>query len=153
MAVRPLRYDGDLVLLQVAPPVESFDENLAALVLDMFETMYAAPGRGLAAPQVGVSRRVFVVDTDWKEGDPAPMIFINPEIVAQSSELVLGKEGCLSIPDKTFEVARPAWVELAWRDLDGAPLRGRFEAVQAVCVCHELDHLDGKMINQTGKLI
>ncbi len=153
MAVRPLRYDGDLVLLQVAPPIESFDEGLSALVLDMFETMYAAPGRGLAAPQVGVSRRLFVVDTDWKEGEPAPMVFINPQIVAQSSELVLGEEGCLSIPDKTFEVARPAWVELVWQDMDGAQLRGRFEGVQAVCICHELDHLDGKMINQTGTLI
>lgn len=153
MALRPLRFDGDLVLLQIAQPVERFDESLSALVLDMFETMYAAPGRGLAAPQVGVSQRVFVVDTTWKEGDPSPMIFVNPKIVAQSSEQETGHEACLSIPDKTYEVSRPRWVDLAWQDLDGATLEGRFEGVQSVCVCHELDHLDGRLINQTGTLV
>lgn len=150
MAVRALRFEGDLVLLRLATPIDEFDDDLAVLVRDMFETMYAAPGRGLAAPQVGVSQRVFVVDTDWKEADPAPMIFVNPQVKARAEEEVVGTEGCLSIPGKSFDVARPAWVEMVWQDLDGAPHEGRFEGIQAVCVCHELDHLDGLLITQTG---
>lgn len=148
--MRPLRFDGDPVLLQTAAPVEVFDEDLATLVRDMFETMYAAPGRGLAAPQVGVSRRVFVVDTEWKEADPAPMIFVNPQIVARSLEETVGEEACLSIPDKSFSVSRPVWADLTWQDLDGVLNEGRFEGVQAVCVCHEFDHLEGLLISQTG---
>ena len=153
MAVRDLRFEGDPVLLAVAAPVTTFDDDLAVLVRDMFETMYAAPGRGLAAPQVGVSRRVFVVDTEWKDADPTPMIFVNPTITAQSPETRRGKEACLSIPDKSYDVVRPIWVDLAWQDLDDVAHKGRFEGVQAVCVCHELDHLDGKLITQTGTLI
>jgi len=139
-------------LLQKAEPVEVFDEALATLVRDMFQTMYAAPGRGLASPQVGESRRVFVVDTEWKDADPAPMIFVNPKITARAKEETAGVEACLSIPGKSFVVSRPVWVELTWRDLDGATHEGRFEGVQGVCVCHELDHLDGLLITQTGTL-
>lgn len=152
MAIRPLRFEGDPVLLQTAIAVDQFDDDLAVLVRDMFETMYAAPGRGLAAPQIGISRRVFVVDTEWKEADPAPMIFVNPQIEARSKDEVQGTEACLSIPGKSFDVMRPVWVELAWQDLDGVVQRGRFEGVPAVCVCHELDHLNGLLITQTGTL-
>jgi len=148
--VRDLSYEGAAVLTQVASPVDRFDGVLADLVRDMFETMYAAPGRGLAAPQVGVSTRVFVVDTAWKDADPDPMCFVNPRIVAQSDVRHAGTEACLSIPEKSFSVSRPAWVEMAWDDLDGTPQRGRFDGVQAVCICHELDHLDGLLITQTG---
>ncbi len=132
--------------------MQQFDDNLATLVRDMFETMYAAPGRGLAAPQVGVSTRVFVVDTDWKDADPAPMIFINPEITSRSEEEALGTEACLSIPGKSFDVSRPLWVELRWRDLDGGVHHGRFEGVKAICICHEFDHLNGLLVTQTGTL-
>ena len=134
----------------VAEAVIRFDTALANLVRDMFETMYAAPGRGLAAPQIGVGQRLFVVDTEWKEADPQPLVFVNPQIVAQSSKVVQGVEACLSIPGQSFDVARPAWVDMAWQDLDGAVHQGRFEGVQAVCVCHELDHLNGVLITQTG---
>ncbi|MEJ8562726.1 peptide deformylase [Yoonia sp. GPGPB17] len=152
MAVLALRFEGDPVLLEMAPVVERFDEGLAKLIRDMFETMYAAPGRGLAAPQVGVSRRVFVVDTEWKDADPAPMIFINPQILNHSEEKLTGTEACLSIPDKSYAVSRPSWVVMTWQDLDGNQHEGRFEGVQAICICHELDHLNGLLISQTGTL-
>ena len=150
--MRDLRFEGDPVLLETALAVDQFDEDLATLVRDMFETMYAAPGRGLAAPQVGVSQRVFVVDTEWKEADPAPMIFINPTVDDRAAQEVVGTEACLSIPGKSFDVRRPVWVDMTWQDLDGAAHKGRFEGVQAVCVLHELDHLDGLLITQTGTL-
>ncbi len=152
MAVRALRFEGDPVLLAVAAPVTAFDADLATLVRDMFDTMYAAPGRGLAAPQVGVSSRVFVVDTGWKEGEPAPLLFVNPKITAQSDEQARGTEACLSIPDKAYTVARPTWVALTWQDLDGVSHTGRFDGAQAICICHEHDHLDGRLISQTGVL-
>ena len=139
-------------MLQIAAPVDQFDENLAALVRDMFETMYDAPGRGLAAPQIGVGRRIFVVDTAWKEADPDPMIFVNPKIMARAEEEAVGTEACLSIPDKSFDVSRPVWVELMWQDLDGVWQQGRFTGVQAICICHEFDHLQGLLITETGTL-
>jgi len=150
--VRDLRFEGDPVLLETALAVDQFDEDLATLVRDMFETMYAAPGRGLAAPQVGVSQRVFVVDTEWKEADPAPMIFINPTVDDRAAQEVVGTEACLSIPGKSFDVRRPVWVDMTWQDLDGAAHKRRFEGVQAICVLHEQDHLDGLLITQTGTL-
>lgn len=140
------------MLLAKSAPVRQFDDGLATLVRDMFETMYAATGRGLAAPQIGVSERVFVVDTTWKDADPQPMIFVNPQITARSDKIARGTEGCLSIPDKSFDVDRPVWVEMKWNDLDGTVHQGRFENVHSVCVCHELDHLDGLLITQTGAL-
>lgn len=152
MAVLELRFEGDPVLFETAAPVQHFDDHLATLVRDMFETMYAAPGRGLAAPQVGVSVRVFVVDTDWKDAPPAPMIFVNPEITDQSKEEAVGTEACLSIPGKSFDVSRPTWVELRWQDLEGVVHQGRFESVQAICICHEFDHLNGLLVTQTGTL-
>ena len=153
MTVRALRFEGDPILLEMAPAVEQFDERLTTLVRDMFETMYAAPGRGLAAPQVGVSSRVFVVDTDWRDAEPAPMIFVNPQIVGRSDQEISGTEACLSIPDKSYAVSRPTWVQMTWQDLDGVQQAGRFEGIQAVCVYHEMDHLNGLLITQTGTLL
>jgi peptide deformylase len=150
LACREICLEGAPVLLATAAQVTRFDDDLADLVRDLFETMYAAPGRGLAAPQVDVGQRVFVVDTTWKEADPEPMLFVNPQIVAQSDTRVAGPEACLSIPEQSFSVSRPAWVELRWQDLDGVPQQGRFDGVQAVCVCHELDHLNGILITQSG---
>ncbi|MEL7179081.1 MAG: peptide deformylase [Pseudomonadota bacterium] len=152
MAIRPLRFEGDPVLLEKAAPVTAFDQTLATLVRDMFETMYVAPGRGLAAPQIGVSARVFVVDTAWKEADPAPMHFVNPQITARSDEEQVGTEACLSIPGKSFDVSRPVWIDVKWQGLDGNWHDGHFDGVQAVCICHEFDHLEGKLISQTGTL-
>lgn len=145
-----LRFDGDPVLRAVAAPVVAFDAALAGLVKDMFATMYAAPGRGLAAPQVGVSQRVFVIDTTWKDAAPSPQAFINPRIVGQSDARATGSEACLSIPGRAFAVARPTWVDLAWQDLDGQPQQARFDGVAAVCICHEFDHLDGVLITDIG---
>lgn len=150
MAVLDLRFDGDPVLRGVAAPVSAFDPDLAELISDMFATMYAAPGRGLAAPQIGLSTRVFVTDVTWKDGDRSPMAFVNPEILAQSDETAIGTEGCLSIPDRAFDVARPMWVEARWQDVEGTTHQTRLSGPQAICFCHELDHLNGVLITDHG---
>jgi len=141
--IRPIVKLPDPVLREVARPVAEFDAELGTLARDMLETMYDAPGRGLAAPQVGLGLRLFVMDVAWKEGTPEPQVFVNPEIVEASAEAVTREEGCLSIPGRTSRVARPAEVALRWRDLDGAEREGRFEGFAATCVQHEIDHLDG----------
>ena len=153
MAVLDLRFDGDPVLRAMAEPVTVFDADLARLVADMFDTMYAAPGRGLAAPQVGISRRVFVTDVTWKDADPTPIAFVNPQIMAQSDQTQTGTEGCLSIPGLSFDVPRPTWVQIRWQDTSGATQEARFDGMQAVCSCHELDHLNGILITDTGILL
>jgi peptide deformylase len=124
-------------------PAGDPDDTLRRLAADMLETMYAAPGRGLAGPQVGVLRRVFVMDVAWKDGDPEPMVFLDPEIVWSSPETRTGTEGCLSIPGVTAEVERAAEIEVTWRDLDGARHARRFDGFAAICIQHETDHLDG----------
>jgi peptide deformylase len=106
--------------------VGEVDDALRRLAADMLATMYAAPGRGLAGPQVGVMKRLFVMDVAWREGDPEPMVFLDPEIVWRSPETRTGIEGCLSIPGVLAEVERAAEIEVTWRDLGGArhpPLR------------------------------
>ncbi|ART99681.1 peptide deformylase [Yoonia vestfoldensis] len=145
-----LRFDGDPVLRAVAAPVLAFDDDLELLVAEMLASMYAAPGRGLAAPQVGVSQRVFVIDTTWKDGDANPQAFVNPQIMARSDTTATGVEACLSIPGRSFAVARPTWVELRWQDIGGAVQQGRFDGVAAICICHEYDHLDGVLISDIG---
>jgi len=150
MAQRDLRYIGDQSLTMTCAPVADHDDALRSLISDMFETMYAAQGRGLAAPQVGVTQRIFVTDTTWKEGDKHPMAFVNPEITATASTSKTGPEACLSIPDRSFDVSRPTWVDLAWTDPHGHRQTARFDGIDAICVCHELDHLDGLLITQTG---
>jgi peptide deformylase len=119
------------------------DDALRRLAADMLETMYAAPGRGLAGPQVGEMRRIFVIDVQWKEGTPAPMVFLDPEIVWRSAETTVGPEGCLSIPGVVAEVERAAGIEIAWHDLDGLRHTRRFDGFAAICIQHETDHLDG----------
>jgi peptide deformylase len=119
------------------------DDTLRRLAADMLETMYAAPGRGLAGPQVGVLKRLFVMDVTWKEGTPDPMVFLDPDIVWRSAETRTGAEGCLSIPGITAEVERAAEIEVMWRDLDGVRHARRFDGFAAICIQHETDHLDG----------
>ncbi len=150
MAVLDLRFDGDPVLRAVCDPVTAFDDALNTLVADMFATMYDAPGRGLAAPQVGVASRVFVTDVTWKEGDRTPIAFVNPTVVARADETATGTEACLSIPDRAFDVDRPVWVAARWQDLSGAVQEARLAGPQAICFCHELDHLDGVLITDHG---
>ncbi|MBN9676444.1 peptide deformylase [Salipiger bermudensis] len=116
---------------------------VSELVTDMLETMYDAPGRGLAAPQVGVLKRVFVMDAGWKDGDMTPVVCIDPQILAVSDETAAGDEGCLSIPGVTATVRRPVWVRMAYTDLNGDRQECRFEGAEAIVAQHEYDHLDG----------
>jgi len=130
-------------LREVCAPVAVFDAALCALSNEMFLMMYAAKGRGLAAPQIGETKRMFVMDATWKEGQPAPQVFVNPEIVAVSDETELDEEGCLSLIGIPCLVWRPLEVTLRWQDLAGARHEDRFEGFAARCVQHERDHLDG----------
>ncbi len=142
MAVLAVRLWPDPVLSRVAEPVT---ESAAArgLAADMLDTMYHAQGRGLAAPQVGVSLRVFVMDATWKEGAPAPQVFVNPVIVSRSDDVATGPEGCLSIPGITTAIARATAIRLRWTDLDGMGQEADLTGFHAICAQHEIDHLDG----------
>lgn len=150
MAALDLRFEGDPILRTPCASVTLFDDALAGLVADMFATMYDAFGRGLSAPQVGVASRVFVTDLTWKQGDRSPIAFVNPSVTARADQTARGPESCLSIPDRTFDVARPVWVAARWQDLTGAVKEARFTGPQAICFCHELDHLDGVLITDHG---
>ena len=142
MAVLPILHLPDPRLRQVCAAVDRFDPALKQLTDDLLETMYAAKGRGLAAPQVGVMQRVFVMDAGWKEGRPSPLVCVNP-VIKDASGAAVSVEGCLSIPDRPVRIERPAVVRLAWQDLAGRDCEGFFEGFAATCVQHERDHLDG----------
>jgi len=146
MTRRSILIHPDPRLKAKADPIGSVDDELRRLADDMLETMYDAPGIGLAAPQVGVLQRVLVMDC-VKEEDaaPQPMVLINPEIIEASEEMSVYDEGCLSIPDQYAEVERPAEVKVQWTDLDGKTQQERFDGLWATCVQHEIDHLDGKL--------
>lgn len=141
--VLPIRQVPDAILRRLCTPVAAFDADLAQLHDNMLATMYAAPGRGLAAPQVGVTQRLFVMDVTWKEGTPTPQVFVNPEVLEVSDDVVTQDEGCLSIPGDLVPVTRPASVSLRWQDLDGLTHNGQFSGFSAACVQHEIDHLNG----------
>lgn len=119
-------------------------QDLRSLARDMLETMYDAPGVGLAAPQVGAMKRLIVMDC-IKDGPPEPMVLLNPQVIWSSEDLSAYEEGCLSIPDQYAEVKRPAMVTVQWLDLEGASQERTFEGLWATCVQHEIDHLDGKL--------
>jgi peptide deformylase len=140
MAVLPILRWPDARLETRCAPVT---EDVAALAADMLETMYAAPGRGLAAPQVGALLRLFVMDVTWKEGARNPVVCVNPAIVWRSSERVVGPEGCLSLPGITTHVARAREIRLRWTDPDGAAREEHLTGFAAICAQHEYDHLDG----------
>ncbi|MFQ5534559.1 MAG: peptide deformylase [Sphingomonadales bacterium] len=144
MALLPIIIAPDARLKQISAPVENVDDNLRALISDMLETMYDAPGIGLAAVQVGVAKRVIVMDIaadDDKE--PAPLYLVNPEILWAAEETALYEEGCLSVPDLYAEVERPAAVRISYLDYDGARQELEADGVLATCIQHEMDHLDG----------
>jgi len=163
MAIREILEVPDPCLKQVSAPVEKFDDELKALVDDMFETMYEAPGIGLAAIQVGVPLRVLVIDLqpDDPDAEPEvctahgghahthqptknePRIFINPEILDPSEEHSVYQEGCLSVPEIYAEVERPARIRARWQDLDGKWQEEEMEGLLATCLQHEMDHLEG----------
>jgi peptide deformylase len=141
---RILTVDGDLAQLKrISAPVAAVDDDVRALMDDMLETMYAAPGIGLAAIQVGVAKRVLVMDLARGESPPAPRFFVNPEILWASEETVPYEEGCLSVPEIYDEVERPAKVRLRYLDYHGEPVEEEADGVYAVCIQHEIDHLDG----------
>ena len=135
----------DARLRQHCEPVAE-GEDMTALATAMLAAMYAAQGRGLAAPQVGVLQRLFVMDAGWKTGAMTPLICVNPEILALSDQRIAGAEGCLSIPGDPLEVLRPDWIELRWQGLDGSVQQRRLTGFEARCAQHEIDHLNGKVI-------
>ena len=141
---RILTVDSDLkTLKQTSKPVTAVDDELRALMDDMLETMYAAPGIGLAAIQVGVPKRVLVMDLARGDEERSPRYFVNPEIVWASEELMPYEEGCLSVPEIYDEVERPARVKVRYLDYDGQAVEEDAEGLFAVCIQHEMDHLDG----------
>jgi peptide deformylase len=142
----PILIHPDPRLKKVATPVPDLSDELRQLADDMLETMYDAPGIGLAAPQVGVGSRLIVLDCVKEEGaPPRPLAMFNPEVVASSDETSVYEEGCLSIPETYADVTRPAEVTVRWMDRDGNPAEETFDGLWAVCVQHEIDHLNGKL--------
>ena len=143
MALREILVVPDPLLKQVSKPVDAVDDELRALMDDMLATMYDAPGIGLAAVQIGVPKRVIVMDLA-REGEPkAPKYYVNPEILWASEETLPYEEGCLSVPEIYDEVERPARVKLRYLDYDGKPVEEDAEGLYAVCIQHEMDHLQG----------
>ncbi len=141
---RILTVDADLaVLKKVSAPVESVDDDLRRLMDDMLETMYDAPGIGLAAIQVGVAKRVIVMDLAKKDEPPAPRYFVNPEILWTSEETGPWEEGCLSVPDIYDDVERPIQVRLKYLNYQGEAIEEDADELYAVCIQHEMDHLNG----------
>ena len=148
MAILPIIETPDPRLRVISKPVETFDAELKQLVDDMFETMYDAPGIGLAAIQVGVPKRVLVIDLQEEEdaeGKPIrnPRVFINPELFDPSEEQSVYNEGCLSVPDQYAEVERPAVIHARWLDEKGEKHEEKLEGLLATCLQHEMDHLEG----------
>lgn len=143
MAIRPLVVLPDSKLRLKSEPVAEITDEIRALAKDMLETMYDAPGVGLAAIQIGVPKRVVTIDVAGEEEEPAPMVLINPEIVSSSEEKKIHQEGCLSIPEYYAEVERPDKVVFRYTDLDGKVTEREADGLLAVCVQHELDHLNG----------
>jgi peptide deformylase len=143
MALRTILTVPDPLLKRVSEPVETVTDELRVLMDDMLETMYAAPGIGLAAIQIGVPKRIIVMDLA-KEGEPQqPRYFVNPEITWKSDELFVYQEGCLSVPEIYDDVERPARVRLTYLDYDGNRVEEEAEGLYAVCIQHEMDHLEG----------
>jgi peptide deformylase len=143
MAIRDILVLPDQRLRALADPIEKIDDGIKKLAKDMLDTMYAAPGIGLAAPQLGELKRLVVMDLAKDGEPPAPMVMINPEILKFSDETQITEEGCLSIPDLYYEVERPSEVTVRYTDLDGKLVTVDATERLAVCVQHELDHLDG----------
>jgi peptide deformylase len=148
MAILPIIETPDPLLRRKSAPVEAVTPETRALIDDMFETMYAAPGIGLAAIQVGVPQRILVIDLqepEEEEGEPVrrPMVFINPEIVTASDTLQVYNEGCLSVPEMYAEVERPDRITARWLDREGDPHEEELDGLLAICLQHEMDHLEG----------
>jgi len=146
MTIRPILIHPDPRLRKPAEPVQEITPELQRLADDMLETMYDAPGIGLAAPQVGVGQRLLVMDCVKEDGEkPRPMVLLNPQITWVSEAMNTYEEGCLSIPEQYAEVERPAECRVRWLGLDGETHEEAFDGLWATCVQHEIDHLDGRL--------
>lgn len=148
MAILPIIEAPDARLRKISEPVAAVDDDMRALIADMFETMYAAPGIGLAAIQVGVPKRLLVIDLQEKDEESGnvirvPRVFINPEITPLGDEVSVYNEGCLSVPDQYGDVERPARIRATWLDGDGKPHDETLDGMIATCLQHEMDHLEG----------
>ncbi|MGU3403923.1 peptide deformylase [Methylobacterium brachiatum] len=153
MTIRPLVILPDAVLRRTSELVGPITPEIRTLVADMFETMYDAPGVGLAAIQVGVAKRVVTIDTSKEEGVREPRVFIDPEIVWSSEEKRVYDEGCLSIPEYYAEVERPDRVRVKFRDIEGREQEIEADGLLATCIQHEIDHLNGVLfIDHISKL-
>ena len=146
MTLRPILIHPDPRLKKPCEPVTEITDEIRAAADDMLETMYDAPGVGLAAPQIGLLKRLFVMDcVKDPETKPRPMVLMNPEIIWASDDRKIYEEGCLSIPEQYAEVTRPSEVKVRWLGLDGALHEDHFVGLWATCAQHEMDHLDGKL--------
>src|SRR5690349_1156446 len=145
MAIRPILTVPDPVLKQVSKRVDAVTDETRKLMDDMLETMYAAPGIGLAAIQVGVPLRVIVMDLAKEDEKPEPRYFVNPEILETVDELQTYEEGCLSVPDYYDEVERPSRAKIRYLDYNGKEVTEWAEGMYAVCIQHEMDHLEGTL--------
>ncbi|MCZ6846102.1 MAG: peptide deformylase [Alphaproteobacteria bacterium] len=143
MALLPIIYAPDPRLKIKCRPVETVDQSVRDLTRDMLETMYAAPGIGLSAPQIGDTRRILVCDVTREGEDRQPIQLVNPEIVWSSGELYLAEEGCLSLPDHFAEIERPSEVRIRYLDQQGESQEMSADGLLAACVQHEMDHLEG----------
>jgi peptide deformylase len=144
--IRPILLHPDPRLRKTCEPILTLGDDVAALARDMLETMYDAPGVGLAAPQIGIARRLVVMDcVKDPAAAPRPMVLLNPEIVWRSETQTTYEEGCLSLPDQYADVTRPAEVRVRWTALDGSPQEEQFAGLWATCVQHEVDHLNGRL--------
>ena len=151
--IRPIIIHPDPVLRATAQSLGTVTDETRILLDDMLETMYAAPGRGLAAPQIGVLERAIVLDVEWKTGPRNPMVLVDPEIVWASETKARGQEGCPSIPDTPILVERPDRVRVRYLDRDGATQEVDATGPLAMVLQHEIDHLDGILILDRGESV
>lgn len=143
MAILPILVAPHPVLKQKAEPVKEVTPEIAKLMDDMLETMYDAPGIGLAAPQVGVSKRILVIDVSGRDEDPKPLRMANPEVVWSSDDYSVYEEGCLSFPEQYADVERPARVKVTYIDETNTKREIEADGLLATCIQHEIDHLEG----------
>lgn len=148
-----LRRAPDPALRVQCADIRSFDASLGLMAQQMLDLMYRENGRGLAAPQAGLTLRLFVMDWGWKEGAPTPQVFLNPVVLWAADEMQSMVEGCLSLPGEPRRIARPNRVRLGWQALDGRSQQAEFAGIEAVIVQHERDHLDGILITDLPEAV